>query len=155
MQAQTGRAASIPSQTRSCVVPDSRISTHLRIPPQSPWDSLYDLHLRTAWNYTRVCRTYTEAPLWCFFPLTYFSLRHESIFEIRLWKFHEGERESGPSNLAREGEIRAWQVFDSRSQSVDFILISSAERERAVRRASRRISDCCYLRHVDWLSDED
>lgn len=115
MQAQTGRAASIPSQTRSCVVPDSRISTHLQIPPQSPWDSSWEALWPPPTHRVKLHEGVSDVhrgriPLWCFLPLTYFSLHHESIFEIFAFgnftrkEEREGEWD-GPSNL--EGKIRA------------------------------------------------
>lgn len=82
-------------------------------PRETPREELYDLHLRTAWNYTRVCRTYTEdvsrfdvSSLWLISPYVTNRSSRSSPLEIsrERERGREGKRD-GPSNL--EGKIRA------------------------------------------------
>lgn len=82
-------------------------------PRETPREKLYDLHPRTAWNYTRVCRTYTEdvsrfdvSSLWLISPYITNRSSRSSPLEISRGRERGRERErDGPSNL--EGKIRA------------------------------------------------
>lgn len=101
-------------------------------PRETPREKLYDLHPRTAWNYTRVCRTYTEdvsrfdvSSLWLISP--YITNRSSRSSPLEISRGRKRERESEMGQAIWRGRFE--QVFDSRSRSVDFILISLAERE--------------------------
>ena len=76
-------------------------------PRETPREKLYDLHPRTAWNYTRVCRTYTEdvsrfdvSSLWLISPYITNRSSRSSPLEISRGRKRERESEMGfPENF--------------------------------------------------------